>query len=218
MDLSILHQELSAIIEEQKNNWKSLVYAEKKGFYQGYDRIGIEGARPAEERLKHYDILQYFSKDKTALDIGCNCGFFLIHIAGFLKQADGVEINPYLIRIGEKTAGFLNVNNAGFYNSSFENFSDGKDYDLVFSLANDSTIDGNTKFTFQEYMDKIYSLLKAGGLLIFESQAIDVVKPELFEPKLKVFNEQYKILDDKMVPSNYPVNVKERRFLVLRKK
>ena len=42
--------------------------------------------------------------------------------------------------------------------SRFEDFKITKKYDIIFSLANDDTIDGNTEFTFHEYEElKLYN-------------------------------------------------------------
>ena len=61
-----------------------------------------------------------------------------------------------------------------FYSSRFEDFKPNHSYDIIFSLANDETIDGNTKFTFEEYIQKIYnSLNENGGLIIGEDGKIE---------------------------------------------
>lgn len=216
MNYNILHKKLKLRLEQQNKDWKFFIYAQKEGFYQGFEKIGIKGARPTEERLKRYDIQKYLSKEKDALDIGSNCGFFSIYLSEFLKSVEGVELNPFLVNIGEDTVNFLGVNNVVFNNSSFEDFITDKKYDLIFSLANDSTIDNCTKFEFHEYINKIIMLLKKEGILIFESHAIDVYKEELFIPKLKLIKRKFKILDDKLVQSNYPYNIKERRVLILK--
>ena len=64
---------------------------------------------------------------------------------------------------------------------------------------------------------KISSLLKNEGALIFESQAIDAIISKKFEPKLKILNDNFTIIEDRMVKSEYPINVPERRFLIFRK-
>ena len=103
------------------------------------------------------------------------------------------------------------------YNKWAEGKGKEKKYDIVFSFANDETIDGNTSFNFCEYITKIASLLKKGSILIFESQAIDAMIPKKFEPKLKILNDNFTIIEDRMVKSEYPINVPERRFLIFRK-
>jgi len=216
MNLMDLHEKLKSHITEQNENWKSIVYAKEKGFYQGYDKIKIDGWRPSENRLNNYDIQKYLDKEKMGLDIGSNCGFFTLHLSNFLKSMAGVEINPYLINISNDTKEYLEIKNAIFYNCSFEDFKIDKKYDIIFSLANDSTIDGNTKFNFSEYVEKIISLLSKNGLLIFESQAMDMMPASKFEPKLNYLKHYFSIIEERLVPSEYPVNVPYRKFLVLK--
>ena len=163
MQLDELHKKLEQHLNDQTKNWKSFIYAKTKGFYQGFNEIQVDGWRPTEKRFKMYNIEKYLSKEKSVLDIGTNCGFFALYTAKFVKNIEGVEINPYLIAIANDTKEFLKTTNAIFHNSSFENFETEKKYDIVFSFANDSTIDGNTKFNFIDYINKIDILLKNNG-------------------------------------------------------
>ena len=129
----------------------------------------------------------------------------------------GVEINPYLTAIANDTKDYLELDNMDFINSSFEEFNNNIQFDLIFSLANDSTIDDNTKFNFQEYMEKIKKLLINNGILIFESQAIDSMLEENFKEKLKFLENNFEVLENRKISSEYPANVPYRDFLVLRK-
>lgn len=217
MSLNELHEKFDTHLKNQSEKWKSLIYAKEKGFYQGFDELEIDGWRPTEKRFTDYDIESYLSLEKSALDIGCNCGFFSLHSSKFVKKIFGVEINPYLISIADDAKNFLNIDNAFFYNSSFEQFNTDEKFDIVFSLANDSTIDQNTKFNFFEYIDKILQLLTPTGILIFECQAADMIPPSKFDPKLDHLKTCFKILEQKIVKSEYPVNVPERIFLVLQR-
>ena len=218
MSLDQLHEKLRKHVDAQIKEWDSFVYASENGFYQGFEEIKIDGCRPTEKRIARYKIEDYLSRDKIALDIGCNCGFLTIYLSKFLKHIDGVEINPYLTSIGKDTKEFLEIENLDFYTSGFEEFQTDKKYDIVFSLANDNTIDGKTKFTFIEYTKKIQDLLKPDGLLMWETVSMDTYDPELFDPKRKIFEEFFNLLEERMVKSEYPVNVPERRFLILKKK
>ena len=83
--LEQLHKKLNKHVEEQFKNWKSFVYAQDKGFYQGFDEIQIDGCRPTEKRFKRYNIEKYLSNDNSALDIGCNCGFLTIFTSRYLS-------------------------------------------------------------------------------------------------------------------------------------
>jgi len=216
MKLIDLHEKLKNHIAKQNKNWKSVVYAKEKGFYQGYDKIKVNGWRPSEHRLDSYDIQKYLDKEKIGLDIGSNCGFFTLHMSNYLKSMDGVEINPYLVDISKDTKEYLKIKNSTFYNCGFEDFKTDKKYDIIFSLANDSTIDGNTKFNFSEYVQKIIGLLSRNGLIIFESQAMDMMPPSKFDPKLNYLKKYFSIIEDRFVISEYPVNVPYRKFLILK--
>jgi len=63
-----------------------------------------------------------------------------------------------MVKIANDTRDFLKIDNVNFYTSSFEEFEPKRKYDFVFSLANDETVDGLTKFTFTEYIQKIADL------------------------------------------------------------
>jgi SAM-dependent methyltransferase len=218
MSINELHIKLQNHLEDQKKNWDSFIYAQKLGFYQGFDEIKIDGCRSTEKRFKNYGIDKYLSKEKIALDIGCNCGFFTLHVSKLLKRIDGIDINPYLIKIGKDTKEFLKNINTDYFCSGFEDFKSSKKYDIIFSFANDSTIDGNTKFSFNQYIEKIWNYLADDGLLIFESQAEDVVaKEEKFMPKYNLLKKKFEILEEKTIDSEYPINVPERFFLILKK-
>ena len=62
MNLEELHKKLSGHLEQQMKNYSSFVYAQEKGFYQGFEEIGIEGCRPTEKRFERYKIEKYLSK------------------------------------------------------------------------------------------------------------------------------------------------------------
>lgn len=216
--LKQLHNKLFQHLENQKKNWKSFIFAEEKGFYQGFDEIKIDGWRNTEKRYDSYKIEKYLTKNKHALDIGCNTGFFTLYISRFVQNIVGVEINPYLIDIANDTKDYLKITSVVFYKSSFEDFVSNEKFDIIFSLANDETIDGNTKFTFKEYIEKITKMLVNKGFLIFESQAADAYDKSKFKPKFKFLKEKFNVIENRIVLSEYPVNVPERIFLILEKK
>ena len=218
MTLQDLHDKLNQHLKNQEQNWKSFIYAQDKGFYQGFEELEIDGWRPSGKRFQSYDIENFLSKERNALDIGSNCGFFSLFVSRFVKSIDGVEINPYLVNIANDVKEYLNISNANFYNSSFEEFSTQNRYDIIFSLANDSTIDKNTKFNFNEYLNKVISLFNKKGILIFESQAADVLRKSVFDQKLEILKSNFELLRNTMVNSEYPVNVPQRFFLILQLK
>ena len=194
------------------------IYSKEQGFYQGFDKIGIIGSRSTEKRFNEYNIGSLFSKNKNVLDIGSNCGFVSLYTSEFVKSVTGVEINPFLVKISNDTKEFLNIQNVKFVCSTFEEYNTEEKFDIVYSFANDSTIDDNTTFNFEEYIQKILFLLSSGGLLIFESQALDVLVPSKFQSKLEILEKYFIISEKRKVSSEYPTNVPERIFLVLEKK
>ena len=215
-ELEQLHSRLHDHLKEQNEKWEHFVYSKQDGFYQGLEEIQIKGSRSSEKRFEEYNIKKYLSKEKKALDIGSNCGFFSIYVSKFVDRIFGVEINPYLVAISNDVKDYLNIKNANFVNSSFEEFQFDKKFDMIFSFANDSTIDGNTKFNFSEYIGKIKNLLKEDGLLVFESQAIDSVVTEQLDEKINYLENKFTILKRKKVSSEYPKNVPFRDFLILK--
>lgn len=219
--LIALHRQLRARLEEQKRNWEN-GYCDGY-FYQGYEKIGISGVKPTEQRLKNYSIYDLLSKDQSILDIGSNCGFLAVHVAGFVKQVDAIEINPYLNKIGEDTAYFLGTKNVNFITADFSSFTTQKKYDAVFSLSNHHTIDGNLNMGFLRYSEKIFNLLKPGGLLFFESHNVwgdgnlGPGDDSDLDKKLELSGQYFEIVKHKMVHSFYPVDI-DKLFVVFRRR
>ena len=218
MELEELHLKLKAHLKNQNEKWEHFIYSKQDGFYQGLDKINIKGSRSTEKRFNEYNIGSLFSKNKNVLDIGSNCGFVSLYTSEFVKSVTGVEINPFLVKISNDTKDFLNIQNVKFVCSTFEEYNTEEKFDIVYSFANDSTIDNNTTFNFEEYIQKILFLLSSGGLLIFESQALDVLVPSKFQSKLEILEKYFIISEKRKVSSEYPTNVPERIFLVLEKK
>ena len=140
MNLEQLHTKLQKHLNEQSKNWNSFIYAKEKGFYQGFDEIKIDGCRPTEKRFEKYKIEKYLSKNKSALDIGSNCGFFSLFVSRFLDHVNGVEINPYLISVSNDTKNYLKITNVTFIHRKFEEFQPDEKFDIIFSFANDSLL------------------------------------------------------------------------------
>ena len=70
---------------------------------------------------------------------------------------------------------------------------------------------------FNEYIKKIMNISNPKSLLIFETMSQDTYFPERFEPKLSFLKENFEILEDRIIESEYPVNVPKRRFFIFRK-
>ena len=106
LELKKLHDKINGHIEEQSKNWNDFIFAKQNGFYQGLDEIKIQGCRSTEKRFKEYKIEKFFHKNLSGLDIGSNCGFFTIYVSKYLGSIDGVEINPYMVKIANDTRDF----------------------------------------------------------------------------------------------------------------
>jgi SAM-dependent methyltransferase len=168
--LRSLRKRLVAHMREQSANWPN---AYTTGyFYQGFWEVGITGAKPTEFRFAQYEVDSLLAPGFSALDIGSNCGFVALHLAKSLRRVVGVEINPYLIKVGKETARYLARDNVEFICESFDTFETTERFDIVLSLSNHHTIDGNLDLGFERYVRKIHGFVKPGGYLFFESHNV----------------------------------------------
>lgn len=213
-ELAPLHATLERLKVAQCSEWNSFVYCDGY-YYQGYERIGISGIKPTEERFKRYQIDKYLTSEKSVLDIGSNSGFLACYVSDFVKDVDGIELNPYLVEMGEETARFLGIKNVKFLKEDFISCQLQKQYDIVFSLSNHFTIDGNLNMDFESYIKKISDTLKAGGMLFFESHDIDGDDKDMDE-KFKVAGKYFELLDYKMVAAFYSADI-DKLFAIFRK-
>jgi cyclopropane fatty-acyl-phospholipid synthase-like methyltransferase len=174
-----LHSRLEKIRSDIKSNYDSYDYGNGY-YYQSMPGLDISGYRDTEERIRQLDLMERL-KNKSVLDIGSNTGFILLSLSDSIARGVGVELNPYLVATGNEVKEYLGCENIDFEISSFEEY-DPQDacFDVVLSLANHSTFDGNTRQTVHDYFDKISGLLNEDGVLIFESH------PPQIEPKEKL--------------------------------
>ena len=128
-------------------------------FYQSYPTLSIRGLRQTDVRFEFYELNTRLKPETRVLDIGCNTGFLSLMIAKCCKQIDAFELNPFLIQIAEKCMEYEGIENAAFSCSDFDGFYDeqkkkGLDetYDIVLSLANHHTFDGQMRPDFRDYM------------------------------------------------------------------
>lgn len=138
-------------------------------FYQSFEKIGIDGQRPTQKRFDIYDLEQYLHTDLQVLDIGCNCGFFALHIAPLVKHIDGVEFNRSLVQIANISKLLLNIDNTNFTAGDFNKVALNKKYDLILSFAVHYWIGQDIK----DYSKRLWNLLNDEGLVLFESQNIE---------------------------------------------
>lgn len=164
-----LHRDITEILLRSAAGWDGYDYGE--GYlYQGMAAVGLTGLRDTDARVTVMDLKNRLA-GKTVLEIGCNTGFLGLSVAGAAAHVTAFDINPYLIEIGNRVRQHLEIRNADFLATSFEDFTDGTLFDVVLALANHSTYDGKTRNTLADYFQKCARLLKPGGQLIFESHA-----------------------------------------------
>ena len=111
----------------------------------------------------------------------------------------------------------LSIKNAHFTATGFENFIAPRKYDAVFSFAADTVDDGLSKLSFPQYIEKIKAITNDNALLFFESQASDLVEGT-WDEKFEVIKDNFTILSQKNIVSEYPLHAPKRVFLVLKKK
>ena len=175
--LMALHLALNQHLLDGIKFWNSYDYGEGY-FYQSFNKIHIRGFRNTEARVSEMQLSKVLS-GKKVLEIGCNTGFLTLSVADYCISITGFDPAEHLINIAKETAQYLNVKNALFEVNSFENFSSTDLYDIVLSFANHSTFDGNTQQTLSSYFDKCLTLLKPGGLFLFESHPPEHEKDQL---------------------------------------
>lgn len=136
-------------------------------FYQSFQLLGLDGQRDTQDRLKTYNFYDIIA-GKTILDIGCNCGFFDLQIAPYVKHLDGVEFNETLVKIADCVKKYLKIKNAEFFWMDFNKFNTEKIYDVVFAFAVHRWIG----MTPADYAKRMHSLISPKGHLVFESHHI----------------------------------------------
>jgi SAM-dependent methyltransferase len=206
----------------QRHNWRASYASDYP--CQGLSRIGISGIKPSEERLHRYGIQSYLKPTDLVLDIGSNNGFLALSMAPLVREIHGIEFNPYLVNISHTTCQFLQIRNAQFILGDFVEFTSETRYDVVLSLANHCTIDGNLSIDFELYIARIHSLLRPDGLLLFESH--NVFAPGAGTPgddgdldqKFDVVERYFEIITTTMTSAYVPAFDIDKLFIALRRR
>lgn len=128
------------------------------------------------------------------------------YLSDFVKEVDAIELNPYLIKMGEETAKFLNISNVHFIEGNYIHYKFTKRYDIVFSLSNHFTIDGNLNVGFEDYIRKIFDNMNNDGILFFESHDINGDDKDM-DLKFQIASKYFKLIDYKMVRAFYTADI-----------
>ncbi|MCC6298122.1 MAG: class I SAM-dependent methyltransferase [Anaerolineales bacterium] len=178
-DLQKLHREIDRELARQKREYPHFIY--EQGYsYQALHSLGIFGVRSTETRFVDYGLADLIHAGDRVLDIGCNCGFMLIHTSFRTGcVGDGIDINPYMINIGKHVSEFLGVSDKiRLHAKRFQDFKPIGAYNAIFSFASHWTDDEQLRPDFDSYMKQIHALLAPNGLLVFESHTADIDNPK----------------------------------------
>jgi spermidine synthase len=137
-------------------------------FYQSMEEINVTGLRNTTARVVEMRLRERLH-GMDVLEIGGNTGFLANAVADVSQSVTCFDINPHLVNIARITAQHLGHDNINAIATAFEDFEVSRKYDAVLSFANHSTYDGNTRQTVEEYILRCRSLLRPGGLFLFES-------------------------------------------------
>ena len=137
--------------------------------YQSFSKIGVDGKRDSTERLDAYQIKNYLNKSFTVLDVGCNCGFFDLQIAPFVKSVLGVDVDPKMVKMGEFVADYLKIKNVSFACQNIFMQELEEQYDVVCLFAVHAPVLECGNLSRKDFAEKIMKLLRRDGYLFFES-------------------------------------------------
>jgi len=156
---------------DQSREWPKEKRYTQGYFYQGFEEIGITGAKPTSFRFAQYEVDNILANAEI-LDIGSNAGFVACYCAKMGASVTAIELNPFLNKIARDTASFLDLKNISVIEGDFATCALSKKFDVALSFSNHHTIDGNLNMGFENYLLKIVGLLKPGGYLLFESHNV----------------------------------------------
>jgi SAM-dependent methyltransferase len=215
--LTTLHKSLESIRNKSLDKYPHFDYG--AGYnYQSNLELNLSGFRSTEKRVTALNLTERLL-GKTVLDIGSNMGSILFNVRKSIKFGLGVEINEFLVEQSELISNYLkSIEKLKFSNIPFEDLSkNSATFDVILSLANHSTFDGNTKQSLDSYFDKIHGLLNEDGQLIFESH------PPEIEP-IESLNDTIDLIKKYFITSKIEVKGldgfldKDRTYLICKKK
>lgn len=180
-DLNKLHKEVEGILAEQKEQYGDYYYFYGHP-YQSLGILGIYGERATEERFEAYGLRDLIKPQDRVLDIGCNCGFMALYTSFRTGcAADGLDINPYMIRIGSACAKYLRLSDRVRLRASrIQDYVPDSQYTVLFSFATHWTDDENYRVPIREHFERCANYLEPGGLLVFETHAADVGNSDFY--------------------------------------
>ena len=137
--------------------------------YQSYKKIGIEGRRDTEERLKAYELPRFLDHETTVLDIGCNCGFLDMQIADCVKRIKGIDVEKSVIDVAKHVSEYLNIHNVIFENKNLFEQDNEDIYDVVFAFAIHKPVIETYGISEKRFAELLLKHINKGGYLFMES-------------------------------------------------
>jgi len=181
MELPELHRKVRQELAMQRREYDSYSYFHGYS-YQALAILDVFGERGTEERFDAYGLADLVRREDRLLDIGCNCGFMALYTAFRTGcSADGIDINPYMIRIGDHCTDFLRLQDrVKLVAQPFQDYKPEQPYTVVLSFATHWTDDRNYRVRLQDHLLRIHGMMADGGLLVFESHSADVGNAEFY--------------------------------------
>ncbi|MFO1149363.1 MAG: class I SAM-dependent methyltransferase [Alsobacter sp.] len=181
VQLKALNAAVNDALRRQEKEYKSYTYFFGKP-YQGLGLLNVFGDRLADPRFDEYDLRKFVSETDRVLDIGCSCGFIAL-LAAYRTgcRAHGIDVNPYMIEIGNLCARHLAVENLVTLQAvRIQDFKPVEPFTVVLSFATHWTDDQNYRVSIREHMERMHGYLANGGMLLFETHAADPGQPEFY--------------------------------------
>lgn len=188
-----LHRKIDVVLKRQRQEYGDYYYFYGQP-YQALSILGVYGERSTEERFEAYGLRELIKPTDRVLDIGCNCGFVALYTSFRTGcRADGVDINPYMIEIGNLCAEYLRVDDRVKLTAArIQDYQARAQYSVLFSFATHWTDDENYRVPLREHFERCAAYLETGGLLVFETHAADVGN-EVFYEAIKTFTDLFTI-------------------------
>ena len=196
--LAPLQAEIKEILQRQATEYEHYAYFYGEP-YQSLGILGVFGERATEERFDAYELRRHISADDVVLDIGCNAGFVGILTAYRTGcRVHGIDINPYMIEIGQACARHLRVDDLVALEAvRIQEFAPREPYTKIFSFATHWTDDENYRVAIDDHLTRMHDWLAPGGTLILETHLDDVGDPR-FEGAIEAISDRLEVTERRL--------------------
>lgn len=135
--------------------------------YQSIPELGVEGARPTDQRSALYGLRDRYASypDAKVLNIGGNSGAFEIHCSDAFKKGTVLEGSKVFASMARRAVELSGVNNVEVIEQTLENFETSAKFDVVLLLA----VHKYLKIGMGEVAHRLCDLTKPGSSVLIES-------------------------------------------------